>query len=167
MRKGTLQPSGPCSPGRGSRGCHPWVCALGSLQSCINAISLAQPRHAKFFLGRGNQDLEGGGELSKGCPPSQIQASSALAAQLPSARRELACQLKAVADSVCKAGVGFVAGSQVVNKHSKKMLLLRARLCMSSKLVLCGRGTPLADPHQAPLQFPVQMLPWRELRMPE
>lgn len=74
-----------------------------------------------------------------------------------------------MADSVRKVDVGSVAGLQVVKKkkHSKKMLLLRARPCMSSKLVLCGRGTPLADTHQAPQQLAVQMLPWRELRMPE
>jgi hypothetical protein len=70
-------------------------------------------------------------------------------------------------DSVRKVGVGSVAGLQAVNKHSKKMLLLRARPCMSSKLMLCGRGTPLADTHQAPLHLSVQMLLWRELGMPE
>lgn len=46
---------------------------------------------------------------------------------------------------------GFVLVLQVDNKHSKEMLLLRARPCVSSKLELCGRGTPLADTHQAPL----------------
>lgn len=62
-------------------------------------------------------------------------------------------------DSVCKVSIGSVAGLQVVNKHSKKMLIVRARPCVSSKLVLCGRGTPLADTHQAPLQLSMQMLP--------
>lgn len=63
-------------------------------------------------------------------------------------------------DSVWKVDVGSVAGLQVVKKkHSKKVLLLRARPCMSSELVLCGRGTPLADTHQAPQQLSVQMLP--------
>lgn len=46
---------------------------------------------------------------------------------------------------------------QVDNKHSKEMLLLRARPCVSSELELCGRGTPLADTHQAPLQLLAQM----------
>lgn len=46
------------------------------------------------------------------------------------------------------------------------MLLLRARPCVSSELELRGRGSPLADTHQAPLQLPLQMPPWRELRLP-
>lgn len=41
-----------------------------------------------------------------------------------------------MADSVWKVDIGSVAGLQVVNKCSKKMLFLKARPCMSSVLVL-------------------------------
>lgn len=66
---------------------------------------------------------------------------------------------------LCGRWLGSVVILQVVSKQCKEMLLLRARPCGSSEQELCGRGTPLADTHQAPLQLPVKMLLWRVLRM--